>query len=379
MHEGFSPQDLSDLGDPIVCVAYDLEEALLALPSSDALNSVTPPVPTPCVLEKAAASVPQHWTGLVKPVEHPLLAYADNPEYIDWDGKKCHVILDKKGHIIGVLVCPPAPATAAMRAACDKMSFPPRNFPAPARGFAFGGGRQTVGNIKALSPANQAAMDKLLEDESIWRMATYPIPVFQSLCFPIYSDYHCTKQQLLQKNPHLCRTFPRSPFTAVTDLRLPPTWGPSPCLPPIRTPPTRPTACASLPLLSAFDPDQGGHLVCWDYNLLICFPLGCSVLIPSAVVTHSNTPIQAANGFRSDRQWAASATPADLVHQEEERATRCRTALQKFACWKDVKVKNFTGRARWEVWHEGDIADFSDLVEESEGEELPPQKKKRLA
>ncbi|KAJ7790066.1 hypothetical protein B0H14DRAFT_3502077 [Mycena olivaceomarginata] len=49
-----------------------------------------------------------------------------------------------------------------------------RNFPAPAQGFAFGGGRRTVGNIKALSPTNQAAMDELLEDESVRRMATYP-------------------------------------------------------------------------------------------------------------------------------------------------------------------------------------------------------------
>jgi hypothetical protein len=53
--------------------------------------------------------------------------------------------------------------------------------------------------------------------------------------------------------------------------------------------------------------------------------------------------------------------------------------LQKFTRWKDVKVKNFTGRARWEVWDQGDIADFSDLTEESEGEELPPRKRKRLA
>ncbi|KAJ7794248.1 hypothetical protein B0H14DRAFT_2392650, partial [Mycena olivaceomarginata] len=115
--------------------------------------------------------------------------------------------------------------------------------------------------------------------------------------------------------------------------------------------------------LGAFDPYQGGHLVCWDYNLLIHFPPGCSVLIPSALVTHSNTPIQAGedrfsliqytagalfcwvvNGFCSDRQWAASATPADLVHREEEHATRCRTALQKFAHWKDLKVKNFMGQ-----------------------------------
>ncbi|KAJ7824057.1 hypothetical protein B0H14DRAFT_3469580 [Mycena olivaceomarginata] len=480
----FSPPDLGDLGDPIVCAAYDLEEALqhenaariaredaglasdddddpvevedatratnpikssaVRPPASpgvpqeltgkkkkklqkrrherakrkataiDALNSVTPPVPTPRVLEKAAAS---RWTGLVKPVEHPLLAYADDPEalkqhmqYVDWDGKKCHVILDRKGHIIGVLACPPEPgetwdtvveaATAAMRAARDKMSFPPSacchrrgNFPAPAEGFAFGGGRQTIGNIKALSPTNRAAMDELLENESLQRMATYPIPVFQSLCFPIYSDYHRTKQTLLQNNPHLRRTFPRSPFAAVTA-----NLGPVSVSPPHTDAANKADGMCLIAALGAFDPDQGGHLVCWDYNLLIRFPPGCSALIPSAVVTHSNTPIQAgedrfsliqytagalfrwvANGFRSDLQWAASATAADFLRREEERATRCRTALQKFSRWKDVKVKNFAGRARWEVWDQGDIADFSDLTEESEGEQLPPRKRKRLA
>ncbi|KAJ7751851.1 hypothetical protein B0H14DRAFT_2222459, partial [Mycena olivaceomarginata] len=44
--------------------------------------------------------------------------------------------------------------------------------------------------------------------------------------------------------------------------------------------------------LGDFNPDHGGHLVCWDYDLIIRFPPGCSILIPSAVVTHSNTPIQ---------------------------------------------------------------------------------------
>ncbi|KAJ7638283.1 hypothetical protein FB45DRAFT_717479, partial [Roridomyces roridus] len=75
--------------------------------------------------------------------------------------------------------------------------------------------------------------------------------------------------------------------------------------------------------LGNFDADKGGHIVLY-YDLVIRFPVGCSILIPSAVVTHSNTPIQAmeerflmiqysagglfrwaANGFKSDLAWAA--------------------------------------------------------------------------
>jgi hypothetical protein len=74
----------------------------------EALNGTTAPVPTPRVLAKAAESTPidvpisaedfratkPRWTGVNQPLEHPLLAHANNPEvlkrhmqYIDWQGK----------------------------------------------------------------------------------------------------------------------------------------------------------------------------------------------------------------------------------------------------------------------------------------------------
>ncbi|KAJ7789646.1 hypothetical protein B0H14DRAFT_2397268, partial [Mycena olivaceomarginata] len=303
-------------------------------------------------------------------------------------------IVDRKEHIIGVLINPPVPgqqwaevveaATAAMRAAREKMTFPADayhhrratgdGFPAATRGFAFGGGRQEVGNIKASSQTNAAAMDELMEDPSIGRMATYPIPVFQALCYPIFSDYHKAKQVLLRKNPRLHRTWARSPFAAAT-FNL----GPVSVSPPHVDGGNKADGMCLISALGNFNPDHGGHLVCWDYDLIIRFPPGCSILIPSAVVTHSNTPIQdgeerfsliqysagglfrwIANGFCSDLDWQASAASEDLARREEERQTRCATALKKFTRWKDAKVKNFSGRGRVEVWDEGDVADFSD-------------------
>ncbi|KAJ7788500.1 hypothetical protein B0H14DRAFT_2253294, partial [Mycena olivaceomarginata] len=214
-------------------------------------------------------------------------------------------ILDRKGRIIGILVPPPvtpdqwAPvveaATAAMRAARDRMSFPAsacqhrrRNFPADTDGFAFSGGRQTVGNIKQRSQGNRRAMEQLLADPSITRMATYPVrDRLSAACFQTFSDYHETKQVLLRKNPHLRNTFARSPFTTVTA-----NLGPVSVSPPHTDGANKADGMCLIGALSDFDPDKGGHLVCWDYNLLIRFPLGCSILIPSVVVTHSNTPIQ---------------------------------------------------------------------------------------
>ncbi|KAF8139165.1 hypothetical protein K438DRAFT_1496768, partial [Mycena galopus ATCC 62051] len=160
-------------------------------------------------------------------------------------------------------------------------------FPTEGMGFAFGGGRQTVGNIKSSSQTNAAAMGELLADPSVGQIATHPFPVFQSQYFHIFSDYHTTKQQLLQKNPHLRRTFARSPFTAVTA-----NLGPASVSPPHTDGGNKADGLCLISALGDFDPDKGGHLVLWDYDLVIRFPPSCSILIPSAVVTHSNTPIQ---------------------------------------------------------------------------------------
>ncbi|KAJ7732875.1 hypothetical protein B0H16DRAFT_1732606 [Mycena metata] len=46
-----------------------------------------------------------------------------------------------------------------------------------------------------------------------------------------------------------------------------------------------------------FNPDRGGHLILWDLKLVIRFPPGSTILIPSAIIRHSNSPI-AADEFR---------------------------------------------------------------------------------
>jgi hypothetical protein len=50
------------------------------------------------------------------------------------------------------------------------------------RGFAFSGGRERVGNIKASSAKNTAAMEELLDNPSVICMATYPIRERHSFC-----------------------------------------------------------------------------------------------------------------------------------------------------------------------------------------------------
>ncbi|KAF7343964.1 hypothetical protein MVEN_01685600 [Mycena venus] len=57
--------------------------------------------------------------------------------------------------------------------------------------------------------------------------------------------------------------------------------------------------------LGNFNPDKGGHLILWDLKLIIRFPPGCTILIPSVLIQHSNTSIQAHEKRFSFTQYIA--------------------------------------------------------------------------
>lgn len=57
--------------------------------------------------------------------------------------------------------------------------------------------------------------------------------------------------------------------------------------------------------LGQFDPKRGGHLVLGQLRLVIEFPPGSTILIPSATVLHGNTPIQENETRMSVTQYAA--------------------------------------------------------------------------
>jgi hypothetical protein len=49
----------------------------------------------------------------------------------------------------------------------------------------------------------------------------------------------------------------------------------------------------------------GGHLVLWECKLVLEFPPGATVLLPSACISHSNIPIQANESRYSFTQYSA--------------------------------------------------------------------------
>lgn len=57
--------------------------------------------------------------------------------------------------------------------------------------------------------------------------------------------------------------------------------------------------------MGSFDYTKGGHLILWDLKLVIQFPPGSTVLIPSSVLYHSNAAIQAGERRYSFTQYSA--------------------------------------------------------------------------
>lgn len=57
--------------------------------------------------------------------------------------------------------------------------------------------------------------------------------------------------------------------------------------------------------LGAYDPSKGGHIVFKELRLVVAFPPGSTVLLPSAILTHSNTAVGEDETRYSFTQYAA--------------------------------------------------------------------------
>ncbi|KAJ7310667.1 hypothetical protein DFH08DRAFT_718702, partial [Mycena albidolilacea] len=97
--------------------------------------------------------------------------------------------------------------------------------------------------------------------------------------------------------------------------------------------------------LGDFDPTKGGHLVLWDLMLVIEFPPGTLILIPSATLSHANIPVQAGdtrvsftqfisgglfryvdNGYRMEGELA-DADPAEYTRLMEKKQLQWENGL----------------------------------------------------
>lgn len=104
----------------------------------------------------------------------------------------------------------------------------------------------------------------------------------------LHGYYKTRMDALLQHLPDLKPNFERSVFGCAAY-----NFGPIVCCYPHRDTSNCPFGLCAVTALGKYDPKLGGHLILEELGLIVEFPPGATVLIPSAVITHCNTPVQA--------------------------------------------------------------------------------------
>ncbi|KAJ7114170.1 hypothetical protein C8R43DRAFT_903117, partial [Mycena crocata] len=166
-------------------------------------------------------------------------------------------------------------------------------------GASFGGGQRRPGNLRN-SRRIRRLIRRLLRNIYIRR-----IMGFQSMGFALYAPklyrYYCRiLKALFQHHPELINLFQNSIFPAATFNCGPDAFTFDHC-------DTQNLANGFCGVTSGgkFDHKRGGHMYLKQLRLVIEFPSGVSVLIPSGCVNHGNTPIAPEEERHSITQYAA--------------------------------------------------------------------------
>ncbi|KAE9384954.1 hypothetical protein BT96DRAFT_841357, partial [Gymnopus androsaceus JB14] len=177
--------------------------------------------------------------------------------------------------------------------------------------------------------------------------------VFQCFAMNMFDLYRTTLDALFASNSKLINWFPSSTFAGCSF-----NMGPFTATWPHTDSYNLAFGWCAITALGNFDPDCGGHLIFWDLGLVIRFPPGSTILIPSALLTHSNTPINQGeerysivqysssglfrwvyNGFKSGKDFMETASPTEKRKHEEDRKARWGNGLGMFSFWKDICSK----------------------------------------
>ncbi|KAF8144080.1 hypothetical protein K438DRAFT_1462156, partial [Mycena galopus ATCC 62051] len=145
-----------------------------------------------------------------------------------------------------------------------------------------------------------ALADGLLANPYINRLASFADSAFALWAPRLYADYRAHDAALRRRHPHLRRPFDRSVFFCATF-----NFGPNAWTFRHRDILNLAFGWCAVQALGNFDATKGGHLVLWDLKLVVEFPAGALILLPSATIAHSNVPVQAGEERASFTQFSA--------------------------------------------------------------------------
>ncbi|KAJ7439668.1 hypothetical protein FB451DRAFT_1107041 [Mycena latifolia] len=236
-------------------------------------------------------------------------------QLIRWDGFESKPIVDVHGRIIAVLAGQPrgadyAEAVArAFRAIEDERQAAnfARDMKHHRRGTSFVGlnvginyGKGTRVPSRLAGKEHAPLLARLLANRDVGRLATFASAAFAIWAPLLYAYYRKYDAALHERMPHLQRNFEKSIFSCATFNFGPDVWTFK-----HRDVMNLAFGWCAVQALGRFDPLQGGHLILWELKLVIEFPPGALILLPSATMTHSNVPVQKGDERASFTQYTA--------------------------------------------------------------------------
>ena len=156
--------------------------------------------------------------------------------------------------------------------------------------------------------------------------------------------------KLYAHNLQLRRIFSSSVFAAASI-----NFGPRTVCFPHKDQGNLPFGWCAITALGSFNAKKGGHLVLWELGLVIEFPAGSTFFIPSAVITHYNTPIEknetrysfmqytagsifryVERGFQMDVDFYAGLSDDEIRQEDEKAANRWELGIGMFSTMKEL-------------------------------------------
>ncbi|KAF8202577.1 hypothetical protein K438DRAFT_2102006, partial [Mycena galopus ATCC 62051] len=189
------------------------------------------------------------------------------------------------------------------------------NFAQISGGDSHGGGQFHPGAL-VNGVINAAIFAALIAHPAFQRLAGFATGLFANWAPDLFNFYIDYMSIFYTKYDHLSRPFHNGIWSACT-FNL----GPRTCTLGHRDFANLAFGWCAITALGNFDFTRGGHLILWDCKLILKFPPGATILIPSASIFHSNIPIAEGERRYSFTQYTAGGLFRWVEHEfqtEEE-------------------------------------------------------------
>jgi hypothetical protein len=198
---------------------------------------------------------------------------------------------------------------------------------------------------------NAKELDRIKASKPFIRIAGFGSSAFATWAPKLYDHYEENLASLLDSDPKLRRNFHNSVFSSAAF-----NFGLKTVSAKHRDYSNLPYGWCPITALGDYDPTRGGHLVLWELKMVIEFPPGSTVLIPSAVISHSNTPIHkretrfsftqytagglfrwAEYGFQQAQKYSKGMSAQESKEFAACNAARCKRGLSLFSTLAELK------------------------------------------